>query len=155
VLFNEQTFLDAIEHSRWCAYPLGLALVTEVVEGVLSPFAADRLEQLGALRSLALSVFDRYPVPPSIGEAGWSEARAELARRIDLIGLHPRKRVIDIPVPWAQTYFDMMPIHKELRGRDFPTTVGYLKVTLCNVHEELVRQTDLPAVAKALAPPQE
>ena len=54
------------------------------------------------------------------------------------------------PDRWRETYFDMMPIHKELRGRDFPTTVNYLKVTLCNVYDEFVRQADLKALAAAL-----
>lgn len=41
VLFSEPEFLDALERSRWAAYPLGLAMVGEVVEGVLRPHAAD------------------------------------------------------------------------------------------------------------------
>ena len=35
VLFREPAFLDAVEQSRWRAYPLGLDLVAELVEGVL------------------------------------------------------------------------------------------------------------------------
>ena len=68
--------------ARWRAYPLGLAMVGELVEGVLRPYGADRLEQLDALRDLVLSVFDRYPVPAVLGTQVWSEARAELARRL-------------------------------------------------------------------------
>ena len=37
---------------------------------------------------------------------------------------------MDIPEPYAQTYFDLMPIHEKLRGRDFATTRNYLKVAL-------------------------
>ena len=93
-------------------------------------------EQLDALSALVLSVFDRYPVPPSLGEQAWSEARAELARRLQLIGLHPPKRAMDIAEPWAETYFNLMPIHEKLRGHDFPTMRNYLRVTLCNIHDE-------------------
>ena len=39
VMFSEQQFLDALERSRWAAYPLGLAMVGEVAEGVLRPHA--------------------------------------------------------------------------------------------------------------------
>ena len=35
VLFKEPGFHAAVEVSRWTAYPLGLAMVAEMVEGVL------------------------------------------------------------------------------------------------------------------------
>lgn len=43
VLFREPEFRQAVEHARWTAYPLGLAMVGEVAEGVLRPhIGADR-----------------------------------------------------------------------------------------------------------------
>src|SRR5688572_11687257 len=62
VLFSETGFQEAVETSRWRAYPLGLAMVGELVEGVLRPYG-DRQRGLAALSSLVLSIFDRYPVP--------------------------------------------------------------------------------------------
>jgi hypothetical protein len=44
-----------------------------------------------------------------------------------------------------------MPIKKEIRTADFPTTRSYLMVMLCNVHDELVKRSDLPALAALLA----
>jgi hypothetical protein len=44
-----------------------------------------------------------------------------------------------------------MPIHKSLRGHDFPTLKSYLKVTLCNVHHELTKRIDAQAIAVDLA----
>jgi hypothetical protein len=88
VLFREPGFQAAVEQSRWRAYPLGLAMVAELVEGMLRPYGTDRQRQLDALSGLVLSVFDRYPVPPSLGEQAWSEARVELARRVQLAGMH-------------------------------------------------------------------
>ncbi len=96
VLFGDTGFQAAVEVSRWRAYPLGLAMVGELVEGVLRPYEGDRREQLEALRHLVLSVFDRYPVPTALGQQDWSEARASLARRLALVGLHPPKRAMDI-----------------------------------------------------------
>ena len=72
---------------------------------------------LGALRELVLSAFDRYPVPAALGADAWSAARDDLANRLAQIGLHPPKRVIDIPVPHAERYFACMPIHEKLRGQ--------------------------------------
>jgi hypothetical protein len=153
VLFREQAFLDAVEQSRWRAYPLGLAMVGEVAEGVLRPsYQDDRLRGIAALRELVLDVFDRYPVPAQLDPPSWRTARAELAHRLELIGLHPVKRVIDIPETLAPLYFELMPIHEKLRGRDYPTMRNYLKVVLCNVHEELTRKADVVAVVAALRP---
>ena len=39
VLFAEKTFSKGVEESCWRAYPLGLAVVTEMTEGVLRPYA--------------------------------------------------------------------------------------------------------------------
>ena len=58
---------------------------------------------------------------------------------------------MDIPEQWAQTYFDLMPIHEKLRGRDFPTTRNYLRVTMCNIHDEFSERLDVPAVMSALS----
>jgi hypothetical protein len=43
-----------------------------------------------------------------------------------------------------------MPIHEKLRGRDAPTIHNYLRVTMCNIHDELIKRVDVPAVADSL-----
>ena len=151
VLFAEEGFAQSVEHARWKAFPLGLAMVGEMVEGVLAHHAgAQRRAILDQLILVVLGVFDRYPVPPSIGEAAWLEARGELAHRLDLVGGHAPKRVMDIPDPLAEAYFAMMPIHEKLRGRDFQTTRNYLRVSLCNIHDELIARMDKAALERAL-----
>jgi hypothetical protein len=151
VLMREPEFLAAIEKARWQGYPLGLALVGEMVEKVLHPlFTEDRRAGVDALAGLVLAVFDRYPVPPPLGAAAWVEKRVELARRLDLIGLHPPKLVKDIPVPFTQLYFDMMPIHEKLRAPDFMAISNYLRVSLINIHDELIKRIDTQAVAQSL-----
>jgi hypothetical protein len=151
VLFSEPGFLAAVELSRWRAYPLGLAMVGEVVDSVLAAHsAADRLAVLSALTQLALSVFDHYPIPAALGVPDWAAARAELEHRLQLVGLHPPKRAVDIPEPLAEIYFNLMPIHEKLRGPDFPTLRNYLRVTLCNIHDELTKHIDAPALMQAL-----
>jgi hypothetical protein len=151
VLFAEEGFAKSVEHSRWQAFPLGLSMVGEMVDGVLRPHAdMQRRAVLDQLILVVLSVFDRYPVPPSIGEVTWLEARRELEHRLDLVGGYAPKRVMDIPEPLAEIYFSMMPIHEKLRGRDFQTTRNYLCVSLCNIHDELVDRIDAAAVTSAL-----
>ena len=57
---------------------------------------------------------------------------------------------MDIPEPLAEAYFAMMPIHEKLRGRDFQTTRNYLRVSLCNIHDELISRMDSAALERAL-----
>jgi len=58
---------------------------------------------------------------------------------------------MDIPAPYAQTYWDLMPISKEVRSADFPTTHNYLKVVLCNIHDQLTARADVPRLTSLLA----
>ena len=151
VLLQEPEFLAAIEKSRWQGFPLGLALVGEMVEGVLhAAISEDPRAGLDRLIALVLSVFDRYPVPLSLGTMAWEEARAELKRRLDQVGLHPPKFVKDIPVPLADAYFDLMPIHEKLRAADRLAITSYLRVSLINIHDALIRRLDVPAVTQSL-----
>jgi hypothetical protein len=87
---------------------------------------------------------------PGARSQAWNEARAELARRLQLAGMHAPKRAFDICEPWAEIYLNLMPIHEKLRGRDFQTIRNYLKVTLCNIHDEFTKRLDGAAVAPAL-----
>jgi hypothetical protein len=146
VLFGEPEFQRAVEMARWRAYPLGLVIVAEAVEGVLRERVQGR-QVLPVLSEYVLDVFDRYPAPAALGVDEWQALRSELARRLQLIGLHPPKRVIDIPEQWAESYFELMPIHEKLRGRDFPTTRNYLRAQLCNIHQEFVDRLDRAAVS--------
>ena len=150
VLFKEPEFQSAADNSRWRAYPLGLAMVSELVEGVLRPHSEDRRAALDRLIAISLSVFDRYPVPTVLGAETWSRLRNELSHHLDVIGIHAVKAAKDIPIPFAEQYFQLMPIHEKLRATEFPTIRNYLRVTMCNIHEEFSKRIDAPALTQAL-----
>jgi hypothetical protein len=150
VLFREQEFQTAADRSRWRAYPLGLAMVTELVEGVLRPHLDDRRAALDKLIAISLSAFDQYPAPSVLGAETWSQLRDELRHNLDLIGIHAVKAAKDIPVPFAERYFQLMPIHEKLRASEFPTITNYLRVTMCNIHEEFSKRIDAPALTQAV-----
>ena len=151
VLFKEPEFQAACDVARWQAFPIGLAMVAEVSEGLLRPLAAgDQYRQRDALVALVLAVFDRYPVPAALGEAAWRDLRAELERRLRLVGFHAPKWAKDVPEQFAESYFNLMPIHEKLRGNDFQTMRNYLRVTMTQVHDELTKRLDAPATAKSL-----
>ena len=61
------------------------------------------------------------------------------------------KAAKDIPQPFAEAYFALMPIDRKVRASEFPTIHNYLRVTLCNMHEEFSKRADLPALAGMLA----
>ena len=85
VLFGEPEFQAAVEVARWRAYPLGLAMVAEVVEGVLRgrfSRARRRPPGLSDARTRACSIAIRCPT--ALGTEEWRELRAELARRLQL-----------------------------------------------------------------------
>lgn len=153
VLFADSGFHQAIERSRWQAFPLGLAMVTEMAEGVLRQYADDRRALLNNLTALTLSVFDRYDAPAALALSQWTRARQDLVHRIDLIGIHAVKAAKDIPIPCAKAYFDLMPIHEKLRASEFPTITNYLRVSMCNIHDEFSKRMDARALAQALSAP--
>lgn len=151
VLFSEKGFQRAVEEARWRAYPLGLAMVAEVATVVLQETTKlDRQIVLRSVSEMTLSAFDQWEVPAELGEPAWRQLRSDLAVWLDRIGLHPPKRAMDIPEPFAKDYFALMPIHESLRGQDFPTLKNYLIVTLCNVHHELSKRLDGPSISIAL-----
>ena len=151
VLFAEIGFQHAVEQSRWRAFPLGLAMVAEITEGILRAQAGDdRRAVLDALNSLVLSIFDRYPIPAQLAKAEWLDARCELARRLDLIGIHAVKFAKDVPEPFAESYFALMPIHEQLRGHDYQAIRNYMRVTACNIHDEFEKRADIAALVAAL-----
>jgi hypothetical protein len=151
VLFAEIGFQHAVEQSRWRAFPLGLAMVAEIVEGILRRHAGDdRRAVLDALSDLVLSIFDRYPIPAQLAKDEWLEARRELARRLDLIGIHAVKFAKDVPEPFAESYFALMPIHEKLRAHEYQTIRNYMRVTTCNIHAEFERRADIVALVEGL-----
>jgi hypothetical protein len=157
-LFAEQGFVEAVEQARWQAYPLGLAMVAEMAEGVLQPLAGeDRRAIVDGLAAAVLDMFDRYPVPALPGgRVAWQDQRVALSHRLNLMGTHAVKLVKDIPEPYAQAYFDLMPIYERLRKPDFHSIRNYLRVSLINIHDRLCQRIDAHAVvAELLAPPQQ
>lgn len=158
ILFAEQDFIDLLNRSRWQAFPLALAMVGEVVRNVLTPtlneiHGADRSQAaFTRLDDVVLSVFDRHDPGVAVDSQTWRAARASLAHNLELIGLHPPKMAKDIPERYADAYIGLMPIHEKLRRHEGPTIRNYLKVTMCNIHDELTKRIDEVAVAAQLIP---
>jgi hypothetical protein len=153
-LFKEPGFKEAIDVARWRGYPIALANVTEMVEGVLRPYSGDReAELLSAILRLSKAVIHRYPVPPHEPAQFWAEAEAWLERRLGDIQDAPPKPVKDIPLSTAQQMFDLLPIHPSIRTEDFVMVRNHLRTNLCRMYEDFIERADLdPLVADVLTP---
>ena len=151
VMLADKGFQNALDRSRWRAFPLGLAMVGETIEGMLTTAsAADRLARLAAFNRLVLSVFDRYPKPEALSDEEWKQGREALALHLERLGLHPPKRVIDIPEPFAQRYFEMMPFDKPFLTPDAPTAHGFMKLQLVAMQDELAKRMDTVRILQEL-----
>jgi hypothetical protein len=152
VMLADEGFQRALNRSRWRAFPLGLAMVGETVESVLAPNAgADRRSELDPLIKLVLSVHDRYPRPAELTDEEWAAGRADLALHLERLSTHPPKRIIDIPVPFAERYFAMMPFDKPFLTPDAPTARSFMQLQLVKVQEELMNRMDADAMVKQLS----
>ena len=150
IIINEAEFKTSLEESRWKSYPHALSVVTELVHSILVPRTGHSVELAAALRDVALEVFDRYPVPEPLGAGSWAQARKDLAVRCEQISLHPPKSPPNIPIPFAQIFFDNMPIHERLREHDFVQIRNQLRVNVLSMHHDFTRDADLAKVAAAL-----
>lgn len=151
VMLADEGFQGALDRSRWRAFPLGLAMVGETVETVLAPqTAGERRSALDPLIELVLSIYDRYPRPEQLTEDEWAAGRADLALHLERLSTHPPKRVIDIPVPFADRYFEMMPFDKQFLTPDAPTARGFMQLQLVKVQEDLIDRMDAVAMVSRL-----
>jgi hypothetical protein len=152
VMLADKGFQSALNRARWRAFPLGLAMIGETVETVLAAHAGgNRRSALDPLIKIVLSVYDRYPRPAELTDEEWAAGRAELALHLERLSTHPPKRVIDIPVPFAERYFAMMPFDKPLLTPDAPTARAFMQLQLVKMQEELIDRMDADAMVKLLS----
>ena len=149
-LMKDQTFIEAIEKSRWSSYPLGLSIVGEMVHGVLRPEASGTMPLAEALRHAAFAAFDRYSVPATLGTEAWTNARADLGQRVIGIGLHSPKAVKDIPLALITQIFKQLPISEKIRGDDQEIVVNQLRMNLIRMHEDFTCRADPVALVREL-----
>ena len=142
---------ESSEASRWQVYPLGLAMMGEVVDAMLRPHAGTQKRALAdEMIDLVLGVFDRHPVPAAIGQHAWGDARSELAQRLDQISTQPPKSASDIPAQYVKRYVKAMSVQDGKGPADEGATLEALKTDLVKAQQDLEGRVDAPAMAKAL-----
>jgi hypothetical protein len=153
-LMEEEGFRTAMERSRWLAYPIGLTLVTEVVEGQLRLVAPGTAAGvLAAMGDAARAAFDRHQPPPLIAAETWRAAAERLEREVGALQSGPPLPVKDIAKPVADEMLGLVPIHPRLRGRDAFMVQNNLTVSLLKVHGEFAARADRERLLTDLVAP--
>jgi hypothetical protein len=152
-LMEEPIFRTAMARSRWLAYPLGLAAVAEVAEGVLRPAAGARAAALlDAMERACARVLDRQEPAAEVDSAEWQAAREDVARRVARVQLAPPRPVRNVAGSIATEVFHLIPIVEQVRGKDPYMAKNNLAVALIAIHTEFVERADAPALMSALLP---
>lgn len=144
-LMKEAEFNAALTQSRWTLYPLGVAMVTEMLDSFLRAAGYG----VGGFAGLSAEAFDRHTPPPSIIPETWAAARAALIARADEIPARVAKPVKDIPLAYSQAVFDALPFHDARKANDFELVQANLRSNLLAMYENLGARTT-PAHMAAL-----
>jgi hypothetical protein len=152
-LMEEEGFRTAMERSRWLAYPIGLELVVEVVEGQLRlvvPGTAPLV--LRALEQAAVAAMARHQPPDLVAPELWAGSGERLERRIRALQATPPLPVKDIAKPVAEEMLGLVPIHPRLRGHDPYMVQNNLTVSLLQVHKDFAGRADAQRLLAELLP---
>jgi hypothetical protein len=150
-LFREQSFKEAIEEGRWRAFPLSIANVAELSEGLLRPAAAGREDALlEAVVTVGRRVLARYPCPKGIPTEWWEDASQVIERRIRLAAVAAPKSPQDIPKATFDEIFALVPIHPDLMKLDRDVVLNHMRGMMVNIAAETDRAIDRAALVAAL-----
>lgn len=151
-LFEEQAFREALDVCRWGAMAVVLADQVVVVEGVLRPHAGDAEAELGAaLAGLYEEILRGYDEVPPEQRAGWDDLIAEMPARIARVQLGPPHGPADTARTAGKRVYELLPIHKSLRGHDREMMVNAVRFGMVGFHGKLGEAvTDPAALARDL-----
>jgi len=150
-MLADAAFAAALDKAKWEAYPRALAMTGAVLEAGLRPLAGENSHaMLFGLTAAIIAAFDRRTVPPAIGEADWSAARADLERGLGALA-HQRPQTVDAVVhEHSSLYLAIMPLHQKLAGDDFPALCSQLTTVLTQMQEVFAQRADSPALVGLL-----
>jgi hypothetical protein len=143
-LFGEAGFRDALDVCRWGAMAAVLADQVIVTEGFLRRHADGQEAALGAalialfediLRGYAADVLPEQ-------RAGWDDLTAELPARMARAQLGEPHGPAEIARASGGLVYDLLPIHKSLRGHDREMMMNAVRFGMVGFHrklEEVVR----------------
>jgi hypothetical protein len=142
-LFGEQAFRDALDV---------LADQVIVTEMFLRRHADGREAALaGALERLYRQVLAGYGDVPPQQRVHWDELEAEMGARLARLQLGPPHAPDEIAKTAGARVFDLLPVHKSLRGQDREMMINAVRFGMVGFHRKLTEViTDPAALVAAL-----
>lgn len=138
-LFSEEEFRGALDRCRWGAMAAVLADQIIVTEGLLRAHAAGSEAALGeTLVTLYQDILLGYGEAEPDRHAGWDDLSAELPARVARAQLGPPHGPDQIAKTAGNRVYDLLPIHKSLRGHDREMMVNAIRFGMVAFQERLV-----------------
>lgn len=150
-LFSEPEFIAALGRANWMAYPPSVAMLAEMVEGVMREPAGLRQRELpAALTKVCRSVFLRQSLPEGLPHDFRERATDLVAERLEATQSGPPRPVRVIPDPLARAVFEALPMHQSIVTNDYDYIFNNLRMNLLRFHSDFVDAVDGPALADDL-----
>jgi hypothetical protein len=148
-LFAERSFLERLEVCRWEGYAVVLAELAELaLIRLRRDGAADPQAYLPALVQSAHAALLRHPVPSH--RASWSDAADAIEQHLARALLAAPRPVHLVGYQSADTIFELLPIHADLRRQDREMFQNSVRFAICGVFEKMTRQADVAALEASL-----
>ncbi|MFG1358054.1 hypothetical protein [Xanthobacter pseudotagetidis] len=152
-LLKEEPFRQAVAWSRWTLYPVGLAMVGEMVDALVRDGGAEPAGSARGVAGLAAAAMDVHAADQELGPEAWAAARVELVDTLERISGRPAKPVMDIPLAYWERVFANMPIHENRREGDSEVVRNHLRSNLCAMSAELEKRTTPERLAALVCTP--
>jgi hypothetical protein len=148
-LFAAPKFLAARDQAQHEAYPVALAMIGEMVAGVLAEKDEEIAPELArGLAALVTALFDRRV--PLLSGTAWSKARHETSHSLAALEASHAKPVPVIAAEFASSFLALMPMHDKLSPDDFPALRKHIEHTLGDVHANFTRRASVRRLVAAL-----
>ena len=145
-LFAEQAFRAALDVCRWGAMAAVLADQVVALEGFLRPHAQGRETALAvALAAIYDDILRDYAEVPPEQRVGWEDLMHEMAPRLARVQLAPPRGPEEIGKTAGARVYDLLPIHKTLRGHDREMMVNAIRFGLVGFYNKLAERIPDPA----------
>jgi hypothetical protein len=145
-LFEERDFRAALEICRWGSMAAVLADQVVVTEAFLRRHAGERK---GALAAALAGVYEDillgYTEVPPEQRAGWESLIGDMAPRLARMQLGPPHSPDEIAKTAGALVYDLLPIHKSLRGHDREMMVNAVRFGMVGFHRKLTEVVRDPA----------
>lgn len=153
-LFREQEFGDALLASTWASFTPVLAMLMEMVEGVLrGPAGASGDEVRARLVDLGGNIRAGMTLPPQADETLWKSQSDMVADALARASLAAPRPVRQIPSPLADTVFKLLPLHESVVANDDDYIFNNLRAGLLRAHDDFIAKADPSALVRSLTRP--